>query len=282
MRAIDVHCHFGTQAHLASGKPFLEALEKYQKMKFVPKTEEEMVKEIKECDVKVLVIGKDTETSSGLPRISNEYVSEMIKKYPDTIIGGWATVDPWKGKVALEEARKAITELNLMGLKFQPILQNFFPNDRKLYPLYELCVELKAPVQFHTGTTLLGTGAPGGLGLKLKYTRPIPYLDDIAADFPELTIIGCHPSWPWQSEMIAVALHKGNVFLELSGWLPKYFPSELKREIGRRLQDKVMFGSDYPAFSHKRLLEDWEKEGYRDEILEKVFYKNAQRILGLS
>ncbi len=282
MKAIDVHCHVSTEPQLISTKPYYEVMEKYQRLKFAVRSEEEMVNEIRESGVKALIIGKDAEAESGLPPISNDYIAGLVKKYPDTFIGGWVCVDPWKGKKALQEAKRGITELKLIGLKFQPVLQGFFPNDHRFYPLYELCVELKVPVQFHTGVTLLGAGAPGGLGLKLKYTQPIPYLDDVAADFPDLTIIGCHPSWPWQDEMIAVAIHKGNVFMELSGWLPKYFPPELKRDIGRRLQDKVMFGSDYPTFSHKRLIEEWEKEGYSSEILEKVFYKNAQRILKLS
>ena len=134
------------------------------------------------------------------------------------------------------------------------------------------------PVQFHTGTTGLGAGTPGGMGLKLKYARPI-HLDDVAADFPDLTIIACHPSWPWQSEMIAVLLHKSNVYMETSGWSPRYFTPELKKEISGRLQDKVMFGSDYPVLTHERLFRDWDSEKYSAGVLDKVFLSNARRIL---
>jgi hypothetical protein len=124
-----------------------------------------------------------------------------------------------------------------------------------------------------------------GLGMKgsnihLKYGHPLA-LDDVAADFPDLTIIACHASWPWQDEMLMVLLHKPNVFNELSGWSPKYFTDALKREISGRLQDKFLFGSDYPAITHKRLFEDWEAGGYSSEVLEKVYYKNAQRLLKL-
>jgi predicted TIM-barrel fold metal-dependent hydrolase len=205
----------------------------------------------------------------------------LAKDYPDAYLGAWACIDPWKGNAAIIELERAINELGMIGLKFQQVAQGFFPNDRRFYPIYETCDALKVPVQFHMGTTGLGAGGPGGFGYKLKYTKPIPYLDDVAADFPNLTIIGCHAAWPWQDEMIAVLLHKGNVFNEMSGWSPKYFTPALKREIGGRLQDKFMFGTDYPMISHERLLKDWESEGYSDAVLEKVFLKNAQRILKL-
>jgi hypothetical protein len=190
-------------------------------------------------------------------------------------------IDPWRGREALREAERSLTTLGLMGLKFQATAQAFFPDDHRFYPLYDLCRSLGKAVQFHSGTTGFGAGTPGGMGLKLKYCRPIPHLDDVAADFPDLTIIACHPSWPWQDEMIAVCLHKANVFMEMSGWSPKYFSEALKREIRGRLQDRVMFGSDYPVLSYERLFRDWESEGYPDAVLEKVYLRNAERILGL-
>jgi predicted TIM-barrel fold metal-dependent hydrolase len=226
-------------------------------------------------------MGWDAETASGQPRLDNDLLAAIVKQHSAAFIGGFAGVDPWKGKAALEEAERAITRLGLMGLKFQPAVQAFFPNDRQFYPLWEKCVELKVPVQFHTGHTGIGAGLPGGMGIRLKYCQPI-FLDDLAADFPELTIIACHPSWPWQDEMIAVLVHKANVYNELSGWSPKYFSDALKREIAGRLQDKFMFGSDYPALTHERLFKDWEALGLKPEVLEKVFYKNAQRILSLA
>jgi hypothetical protein len=188
-------------------------------------------------------------------------------------------IDPWKGKMAIRELEVAVGEWGMMGLKFQQSAQGFFPNDRRFYPLYEKCVELNIPVLFHTGTTGMGSGMPGGSGYHLKYAQPIPYIDDVAADFPELTIICAHPAWPWVEEIIAILLHKGNVYLDLSGWAPKHFPQPLKWDIARRLQDKVMFGSDYPFFHPKRWLEEFMAEGYKPEVVEKVLYKNAQRIL---
>lgn len=281
MRAIDIHTHltplFGYKRIL--GEKVTKALEQYYKVPDVIKTDEEMAQDFLKLDVKALVIGWDAESNMGTAKVDNAFLSKLVKKYPQVFLGGWAMIDPWKGNAAIQEVERCVKKLGLMGVKFQQVAQGFFPNDRRFYPLYEKCLELKVPVLFHTGNTGLGAGMPGGGGYHLKYTKPIPYLDDVAADFPELTIVGAHPSWPWQDEMIAVMLHKANVYGDLSGWAPKYFPDTLKREINGRLQDKLMFGSDYPEIPPKRWLDEFEAAGYKPEVVEKVLYKNAQRIL---
>jgi hypothetical protein len=281
MKAIDVHSHLSTEKgqNRPPDSPEAKFMETYYRFKRVIKTEKEMAEDFVKNDIKGLIIAWDAEANTGYPKVPNDYVAQLVKDYPQAFLGGWACIDPWKGKAAVLELERAVKKLGLMGLKFQQVAQGFFPDDRRVYPLYEKCVELKIPVTFHTGTTGVGAGAPGGFGYKLKYTKPIPHIDDVAADFPDLTIICSHPSWPWQEEMIAVLVHKGNVYNELSGWSPKYFTPELKREVNGRLQDKFMYGSDYPTLSHERLLRDWETEGYRPEVMEKVFYKNAQRVL---
>jgi len=281
MKAIDVHCHVSTKTGMESIKTFNEAMERYYKVKTPIRTDEEMAQDFVNIGVKGMPVAWDAETNTGLPRTSNDYVAKLVKDHPEAFIGGWACVDPWKGEMAIQELERAIKVMKLNGVKFHPNVQGFFPNDKRFYPLYEKCLELKIPVQFHTGTTGIGAGMPGGMGIHLKYTQPI-YLDDIAADFPDLTIIACHASWPWQEEMIAVLLHKGNVFNELSGWSPKYFSDSLKKEINGRLQDKMLFGSDYPSLQHERLFKDYEESGFKPEVLEKIYYKNAQRILNLS
>lgn len=283
MKAIDVHSHLTTAPYTYEnryGKEVAEALKVYYRVKEVVQTEEEMAREFIDLDIKALLVAWDSESVTGLPPVSNDYVAKVVKDHPEAFLGAWAMIDPWKGKAAIVELERCIKKLGMIGLKFQPVAQAFFPNDHRFYPLYEKCTELKIPVSFHTGTTGLGAGLPGGGGYKLKYTRPI-YLDDVAADFPDLTIIAIHPSWPWQDEMIAILVHKVNVYNDLSGWAPKYFSDALKREINGRLQDKFMFGSDYPEIPMKRWLEEFEAGGYKPEVIEKVFYKNAQRILGL-
>ncbi len=261
-------------------RPYFEALEAYYKTPFRVRSDDEMVGEFRRAGVGAMVLAWDAETATGLPATTNDYVASLRDRYPDVVLGAFASVDPWKGEEAVREVSRAVRTLGLAGVKFQGVAQAFFPNDRRFYPLYETCVSLSVPVQFHTGTTGLGAGTPGGMGLKLKYTQPL-HLDDVAADFPKLRIIACHPSWPWQSEMIAILLHKANVFMETSGWSPKYFTPELKKEIAGRLQDKVLFGSDYPVLGYERLFRDWDAEGYPPAVLDKVFLGNARRILGL-
>jgi predicted TIM-barrel fold metal-dependent hydrolase len=240
-------------------------METYYRFRPEVRSEEAMVEDLRRADVKACLIAWDAQSGSGGPVLGNDYVADLVRRFPDTLLGGWAMIDPWKGREALREAERALTTLGLMGIKFQATAQAFFPDDHRFYPLYDLCRSLGKAVQFHSGTTGFGAGTPGGMGLKLKYCRPIPHLDDVAADFPGLTIIACHPSWPWQDEMIAVALHKANVFMEMSGWSPRYFSDALKREIRGRLQDRVMFGSDYPVLGYDRLFRDWESEGYSAE-----------------
>jgi predicted TIM-barrel fold metal-dependent hydrolase len=105
--------------------------------------------------------------------------------------------------------------------------------------------------------------------------------DDVVAAFPALTIIAAHPGWPWVDEMTAVALHKGNVYWELSGWAPRYYPAQLRTDIRRRLRDKIMFGTDHPSIPLERLLREWDELGYAEDVMHQVFHGNAERVLGL-
>jgi hypothetical protein len=116
--------------------------------------------------------------------------------------------------MGVREARRLLKDGVIRGFKFHPTLQGFFPNDRIAYPLYELIAEHKLPAIFHSGHSGMGTGMPGGGGLRLKYSNPI-HLDDVAADFPDMKIIIAHPSWPWQDEALSVCLHKPNVYIDL-------------------------------------------------------------------
>jgi len=281
MRRIDLHCHPNTKAWFQAIQPYADALREYWHRPWEPKTEDEVIQELRDAEVQVLLVAFDTETISGLPPCSNDYVAKFRNDYPDTILQAWGSVDPWKGEIAIREAERAVKELGVIGFHFHPIMGDFSVGDRQFYPLWEKMVELRVPIMVDTGTTGLGAGLSGGMGRHLKQANPYPALDDLAADFPDLKIIASHPAWPWTEQMMMIALHKGNVFWELSGWGPEYFPAALKHDISRRLQDKIMFGSDYPSLTHRRAIAGWESLGYSDTILEKVFYKNAQRILGL-
>lgn len=281
MRAIDMHVHPGTREYLvdSGGKYIADALHYFHRHDAVVSVAE-MAEYYRGLSIMAVLLAWDAETATGLPPVTNDYVAGVVKEYPDCFIG-FASVDPWKGIVATRELTRAVRELGLRGLKCHPIAQAFYPNDRRFYPLWETCQGLGVPLLLHTGTTGVGAGVPGGNGLKLKYAQPIPYIDDIAADFPRLTIIGAHPSWPWQEEMLAVATHKTNIYIDLSGWSPKYFSPSLVRYANTILQDRVLFGSDYPFLTPERWLADFEQAGFKPEVREKILLGNAKRLLGL-
>ena len=280
MRAIDMHAHVPRQAGLPDFG-VEEGIRDYFRVKSVPSDADEMAAKYREWDIMAVVFSVDTETTTGEPPDTNDYVAGFARSYPEQFIG-FATVDPWKGEAGVEELERSVTELGLKGLKLHPVHQAFFPNDGQFYPLYEKCAELKVPVLFHTGFAAAGAGMPGGAGLKLKHGAPIPGIDDVAADFSDLTLVMAHPSWPWVEEQIAVALHKPNVYLDLSGWAPKYIPEVLIREANTRLSDKVLFGSDFPYLTPERWLRDFDELPLRDEVRPKVLLHNARRLLGLS
>ena len=277
MRAIDTHVHVPRQPGLPEIS--VEAqLRSYFRVSSPPKDAEEMAATYKELDILGVIFSVDTETTTGEPPDTNDYVASIVNQYPQQFMG-FASVDPWKETDAVLELERSVRQLGLKGLKLHPVHQSFFPNDTQFYPLYEKASELEVPVLFHSGFAGAGAGLPGGAGLKLKYSAPIPCIDDVAADFPRLTIIMAHPGWPWIDEQIAVALHKANVFLDLSGWMPRYIPETLIREVNTRLQDKVFFGSDYPYIQPDRWLKDSENLALRDEVRPKVLLENARRVL---
>ncbi|HYL47751.1 MAG TPA: amidohydrolase family protein [Stellaceae bacterium] len=280
MRIIDLHCYPNTEPWIKCQGPYVDALAKYWKRQWTWKQEDEVVGEFAAAGVDAVLVALDLETTAKTPPCSNDYVCGMQQRHKDRIIQAWAAVDPLKGDAAITEAQHAIRDLKMLGFHFHPIMGHFAVNERRFYPLWEAINALKVPVMIDVGTTGMGAGMPGGLGAKLRHAHP-SCIDELAADFPELTIVAAHPGWPWVDEMTAVALHKGNVFWELSGWAPKYFPVQLKADIRARLQDKIMFGSDYPSIPYPRLFQEWNELGYADDVMEKIFHRNAERILGL-
>jgi predicted TIM-barrel fold metal-dependent hydrolase len=278
-KPIDVHVHPPTEEFLfRSGGTYLEAAIRRFGGRVKPASLEEMAAEYRAAGIVGIVLGWDAESSTGLPPLPNDYVAGIVRAFPD-VFRGFCSVDPWKGRAAVEEIERSVRELGLIGLKTMPIAQAFFPDDRRFYPLWETCADLGIPVLFHMGTTALGSGNPGGSGLKLKYSRPIPHLDDVAADFPGLTLIGAHPGWPWEEELLAVALHKDNVYIDLSGWKPRYLPGSVLRHANTLLRDKFLFGTDYPFLRPAECLEEFGKLDLRPEARQKILSENALRIL---
>jgi hypothetical protein len=282
LRAIDVHVHPMNQAYVDASLPFIPAAQRMFAGKFDARPDAQIADDFRRDDVLAMPIAWDAEHGAAGGIYTNDELAALCRAFPDVFLPGWAMVDPWRGRKGLEEIERAIRDLKLIGVKYQPPVQRFAPNDRQFYPIWDLLQSLGAPVLIHCGTTAIGAGEPGGLGFKLGHARPIPNIDDVAADFPRLNIVAAHPGWPWTEELIAVALHKRNVSIDISGWGPKYVPAPLKHDMQRRLQDKVLFGSDYPGWSPGQCCDEWEMEGFRPGIIDKLFHMNAVRILNLA
>jgi predicted TIM-barrel fold metal-dependent hydrolase len=280
MRIIDLHCYPGTKEWIECQGPYVAELARYWKRDWSAKSEDDVIKDFSDAGVEAVLVALDLETTIKTKPVSNEYVHAMWKRHPERIIQAWGAVEPAKGDVAIAQVKKAVRELRLIGFHFHPIMQHFAVNDTRYYPLFEAINELKAAVMIDVGTTGMGAGMPGGHGAVIRHAHPSS-IDQLAADFPEMKIVMAHPGWPWVEETTAVALHKGNVYWEMSGWAPKYFPGNLKVDMRGRLQDKIMFGSDYPSMPYARILKEWRELGYSDAVMEKIMHQNAERILGL-
>jgi predicted TIM-barrel fold metal-dependent hydrolase len=219
------------------------------------------------------------ETLSGMPRLTNDQVVEFAANNTDIAIA-FASINPARGAEGVAEARRLVESGAVKGLKLHPPIMEFFPNDRRAYPLYEIFAAARLPVLFHTGHSGIGTGMRGGGGIRLKYGNPMP-IDDVAVDFPDMPIIMAHPSFPWQEEAISICLHKPQVYIDLSGWSPKYFSPTLVQYANTLLKEKVLFGSDYPMLTPDRWMADFEKIAIRDEVRPLILKENAVKLLRL-
>jgi len=219
------------------------------------------------------------EKLTGKPQVPNDTVADFAAENSDIMIA-FASIDPARGADGVREAKRLVASGAVRGLKLHPPLQQFFPNDHLAYALYEVFAEARLPVLFHTGHSGIGTGMPGGGGVRLKYGNPM-YIDDVAVDFPEMPIILAHPSFPWQDEAISICLHKPEVYIDLSGWSPKYFPANLIQYANTLLKHKVLFGSDYPLITPDRWLADFAKIDIKPEVRPLILRENARKLLGV-
>ena len=279
--AIDVHTH-AEHSIRDPQEPtaFQRAAQAYFRHENPRPTIPEIAEYYRARRIACVIFSVDGERVRGDKPVSNEEVAELAAENADVMIP-FASLDPARGKDALKEARRLIEHYGVRGFKFHPQYQEFFPNDRMAYPLYEVIAEAKLPALFHTGHSGMGTGMPGGGGIRLKYGNPMD-VDDVAVDFPDMPIILAHPSWPWQDEALSIALHKPQVYIDLSGWSPKYFPPQLVQFANTQLKHKVLFGSDYPLITPDRWLEDFRDLKIRDEVRPLILKENAVRLFGLN
>jgi len=280
MTLIDVHSHWGTkrgytlrtEAELAQQRKTWNSEPRYH-------TEAEMIEHFRENDVKVILdFGFTKFESLEDAAKTHDYGFEVQRMGMDRILGHWIHIEPATGEAGVRELRRCIEKA--------PGFLGFAVNgsgsgpasDPKWYPFYDLCIQAEIPVLVFVGTTGLGAGLPGGMGILLDDCHP-RHLDFIAAKFPRLRIVAARPGWPWQTETIAVLMHKRNIWYELHGWSPKYFTADLKHDISRRLRSRLMFGADYPLYTYERLQREWREQGYAEDVLADVFHNNAERFL---
>jgi uncharacterized protein len=274
--AIDTHVHVEPDP---SGNAAEEAARKYFGNSGVGYGRKELAEYYRARKIGCVVFSVD-ERLTGRPQVSNDDVIAFAADNSD-IMMAFASVDPMRGAEAVKEARRLIATGGIRGFKLHPPLQQFFPNDKAAYPFYEVVAEAKLPVIFHTGHSGIGTGMPGGGGVRLKYGNPMD-IDDVAVDFPDMPIIMAHPSFPWQDEAISVCLHKPQVYIDLSGWSPKYFSPILIQYANTLLKKKMLFGSDYPLITPDRWMADFAAIAIRDEVRPLILKENAARLFSLS
>ena len=274
LTAIDVHVHL----EHPGDSDTQDAAKKYFKDSGVARDAAGLAEYYRSRKMACVIFTVD-ETLSGMPRLSNEAVVEFAQANSDIAIP-FASLNPNRGADAVREAKRLVDAGAVRGLKLHPPIQEFVPNDRVAYPLYEVFAAAKLPVLFHTGHSGIGTGMRGGGGIRLKYGNPMP-IDDVAVDFPDMPIVMAHPSFPWQDEAISICLHKPQVYIDLSGWSPKYFSPNLVQYANTLLKHKVLFGSDYPLLTPDRWIADFEKIAIRDEVRPLIMKENARRLFGL-
>lgn len=283
MKIFDVHSHWGTRrGYPLQSEP--ELAKQRQVWNSEPRyhTEEEMADYFRASEVKTIL---DFGFTKNLPldkvKALHDYALEVQAKHADVIHGLWLQIHPKEGDAGAREfERVAQASKGFVGYLVSGPGLGKTADDPIYAPFYDISEVRKVPVLVMVGYTGAGAGHPGGGGQILDYAHP-RYVDMLAAQRPNLTIIAGRPAWPWQDEMISVMLHKPNVWNELHGWTPKYLTPSLKHDIPRRLKNRVMFGADYPLFTYERLTKDWRDLGYDDEIYDKVMRGNAARLFGL-
>jgi len=277
MRAIDVHVHPSTRGLDAHACSYFR-----RNLNEIPRTEETFSDLYIKHDVKALLIGWHPSTVKEGSRNSNDHVIELATKYPDAFAGILASLDINAEDITkvARNAQELARNPKVVGFKFHPPDQGFYPSNRKFYAIWEVLQAGAKPVMFHVGFTVLGANTDGGGGIALDYGRPI-HLDTLARDFPRMKIIAAHPGWPWEQELIGVVTHKKNLHVDTSGYLAEQLPEIFLKAIGSRLQDKALFGTDFPYVDLEKALVSFDKVNFKDAVKEKILFANAETLFGL-
>jgi len=221
--ALDIHVHVerDDDDHLSLPQDIIQAAATYFRAPVTRPTVDETAAVYRERHMAAVVFTVDATTALGHAPNRTEDLVAGAERNADVLIP-FGSVDPWSPTVL--DRIGELADLGVRGWKFHPSLQGFDPADERHRPMFGALAELGLPLVVHTGQTGIGAGLPGGRGIKLRYSNPM-LLDDVAAEFPDLPIVLAHPSVPWQDEALSMATHKANIWIDLSGWSPKYFPA---------------------------------------------------------
>lgn len=281
VEAIDIHVHPQTEEFVRGMGARRQQMAGHLKKERPAVTFDALADTYRSHKMMAVLLNSDDETQSGIQPAPNHLIGEATRTHPDVFLP-FCGIDPWKGASAVAEIRRCHDEFGAIGVgELNPSRQKFRPDDGRFVAIWETCIELRMVVMFHSGFPAGGAGTLGGMGYEIELTRPVPYLDRLAARYPELTIIGAHPGWPWHLENLAVAQHKANYFIDLSGWSPKYLPAEVVHYANSVLPGKVLFGTDWPVLEPTRWLSEFDSLGFKPESRQRILKGNAMKVLGL-
>ncbi len=278
--SFDVHVHPWTKAFMKKNGPIMKACDFFKlDVSKLPATSDQILDEMDEAGVAgAVILGQDTHATRNPAfksyTLRNDEVARIASKSKGRLVA-FAGVDPNSGRQALAELKRAVKTLGMRGLKVHSSANSVYINDRKLmFPIYEFCQEEGLPILFHTGTTGLGD-------CEIKYSKT-ELVDEVCQSFPDLKVVMAHFGWPWPEVAIAIALRNPNVFIDVSGWKPKYIPPSVLPYLNGILQDRFLFGTDYPMLRHMEWMDDYRtslapklKPGVGDKLLT----ANAKRLL---
>ena len=277
--AIDFHVHLPTPEWLdVSMAGYVEAAEAYFRSTVQRQSLAELAARYRDLDVIAVLLAWDAETATGRPRVPNEVVADACREFGD-VFTGLGSVDPHKGDQAVAEVGR-IADLGLRGVKFHPSLQAFAPDDPAYWPIFAECERRGLLALFHTGTSGIGARQPGGQGIRIDYAHPLK-LDSVAAAHPDLTVVAAHFGFPWHQDLLAIALHKTNVYIDVSGWSPRRIPAEVVSQMRGRLSEQFLWGSDFPFITPERCLTEFAELDIPEQASERILHQNAARILRL-
>lgn len=277
--SFDVHVHPWTRAFMKKNGPIMKACGFFKlDVSNLPATTDQLLDEMAEAGVaKAVILGQDTHATRNPAfkryTLTNDAVARIAEKSGDRLIP-FAGVDPNAGEAAVAELKRAVEKLGMRGLKVHGSANSVYINDRRrMYPIYEFCQEVGVPVLIHTGTTGLGD-------CEIKYSKT-ELVDEVCQSFPDLRVIMAHFGWPWPDVAVAIALRNPNVFIDVSGWKPKYVPQSVLPYLNGLLQDRFLFGTDYPMLRQKEWLDDFRTNlapKLRPGVGDKLLSGNAKRL----